>query len=214
MCSTDDRKTAAVIRDAAMELFAERGASRVTVREIASAAGVSPGLVIHHFGSKDGLRATLDRRAAEFVDALLAELTLLQEEGGTASLGALLADRLEREPALLGYVRRLLLDEGEPADALFARLFDASLAGMRALEAAKVVRPAGDDRIRTAFLLANDLAIFMLRRQIEQAIGADPLAREGVERWTAEVVDIYTHGIFAAPVPGSEAGGARKGRGR
>src|SRR5690606_20135242 len=47
-------KTAARIRDAAIVEFAAHGFTKSTVRAIAESAGVSPGLVIHHFGSKDG----------------------------------------------------------------------------------------------------------------------------------------------------------------
>ena len=62
-----DQTAAAAIRIAALELFAERGYSGVTVRQIAAAAGVSPALVIHHYGSKEKLRAVLEERVAAFV---------------------------------------------------------------------------------------------------------------------------------------------------
>ena len=57
--STNDLTTRARIRDAAITAFGEQGFA-VGVRAIAEAAGVSPGLVNHHFGSKDGLRAECD----------------------------------------------------------------------------------------------------------------------------------------------------------
>lgn len=201
----DDRTTAAIIRDAAMELFAERGFSGVTVRQVASAAGVSPGLVMHHFGSKDGLKAAVDGRAVEFFDTMLGELVRIEEEGGSASLAALFVDRLERQPALAGYIRRLLVDGGGTADALFERLFETTLAGIRSLTAAGFVRPAQDEPVRVAFLLANDLAMLLFRRQIERVIHVDPLTKPGLVRWTSEVVDVYTNGIFAPPTPVAEA---------
>ena len=40
------------IRLAALELFGAQGFDKTTIRQIATRAGVSPGLVIHHFGSK------------------------------------------------------------------------------------------------------------------------------------------------------------------
>lgn len=195
----DDLKAAAVIREAAMRLFAERGAAAVTVREIAAAAGVSAGLVMHHYGSKDGLKDAVDRRAAAFFEEMAGELARIGEQGGSASLAELFAARLEAQPVMVDYVRRLLLDGGEAADALFGKLFGTTLAGMRSLVEAGVVRPAQDEQTRTAFLLANDLSLVLLRRQIARVTGTDPLAREGLARWTAVVIDVYTGGIFAAP---------------
>ena len=64
MRSADDLTATARIRDAAIEQFGEHGFG-VGLRAIAKAAGVSPGLVIHHFGSKDGLRKACDDYVAE-----------------------------------------------------------------------------------------------------------------------------------------------------
>src|ERR1700744_3984826 len=64
MRSADDLTAAARIRDAAIEQFGEQGFD-VGLRVIAEAAGVSAALVIHHFGSKDGLRKACDDYIAE-----------------------------------------------------------------------------------------------------------------------------------------------------
>lgn len=137
----EDLKAAAVIRDAAMRLFAERGAAAVTVRQIAAAAGVSPSLVIHHYGSRKGLRDAVDRRAVAFFEEMIGELARIGEAGGSASLGEMLADGMETEPALTGYLRRLLAEGGETADDLFAKLFEATAAVMRSLVEAGIARP-------------------------------------------------------------------------
>lgn len=188
-----------------MRLFADRGYTEVTVRQIASAAGVSPALVIHHYGSKERLRAVLEERVAAFVESMLAELAMVQEEGASASVAELFADRLEREPDLAGYVRRLLCDGGPAGAALFERLYEATRSGMRALEQAGVIRPSRDGRVRDAFLLSNDLAMLLLRPLISQVTGVDPLARDGLVRWSAEVFDVYTGGVFMPAAP-KEAG--------
>ncbi len=132
---------------------------------------------------------------------MLSELVRIGEEGGSASLAELFANRLEQEPALAGYIRRLLVDGGEAGGALFEQLFETTLAGMRSLTGAQFVRPALDEQIRAAFLLANDLAMVLLRRQVERVIGVDPLTKDGLARWTAEAVDIYTNGLFTSPLP-------------
>src|SRR6202167_5153514 len=59
-----DLTAAARIRDAAIQQFGQHGFG-VGLRAIAEAAGVSAALVIHHFGSKEGLRKACDDFVAE-----------------------------------------------------------------------------------------------------------------------------------------------------
>ncbi len=51
----DAGRTRAAIADAARTLFSEHGYEATTVRTVAAAAGITPGLVTRYFGSKDGL---------------------------------------------------------------------------------------------------------------------------------------------------------------
>jgi AcrR family transcriptional regulator len=82
---------------AAFDLFSERGPANVSVRQIAQAAGVAPGLVHHYFASKDDLvGAVLDRSAAEITTAMAGGgdgslLPLLTEDGAIARHGRLMA---------------------------------------------------------------------------------------------------------------------------
>src|ERR1700748_889356 len=62
--ASDDRTAVARIRDAAIEQWGEHGV-KGGLRSIAEAAGVSAALVIHHFGSKEGLRKACDDYIAE-----------------------------------------------------------------------------------------------------------------------------------------------------
>lgn len=202
-----DLTASASIRIAAMQLFAERGYADVTIRQIAAAAGVSAALVIHHYGSKEQLRAVLEERVAAFIETMLADLERVQEEGGAATVTELFADRLESEPAMASYIRRLLSDGSPSGIALFARLYQVTQTGMRALEQAGIVRTSQDEPIRDALLLSNDLAILLLRPHITQVVGVDPLSREGLVRWSAEVFDVYTGGVFASAAgPGGAQG--------
>ena len=91
---------------AATDLFADRGPSHVSVREIARAAGVNHGLVHHYFGSKDALlRAVLDELASESASEVAAwdgHSGLLEAEGAVGRHGRIVA--------------HLLLDARNPAD--------------------------------------------------------------------------------------------------
>src|SRR5580704_11674648 len=67
----------AAILEAAREVFSERGYARATIREIARRAGVTHGLVMRHFGTKEQLLVEAlpgPRAAAQVVPGDLATL--------------------------------------------------------------------------------------------------------------------------------------------
>src|SRR5699024_9531395 len=95
MRSTDDLHTKARIRNAAIDCFSRDGFD-VGISQIAEMAGVSPGLVAHHFGSKAGLRAECDRHVLARV--LGAKLETVGPQGPKAMLMEL-ARGEERRPS-------------------------------------------------------------------------------------------------------------------
>jgi AcrR family transcriptional regulator len=187
----DDLTGKANIRNAALRLFAERGHDAVTVREIAAAAGVSPALVVHHFGSKDGLRVAVDGYAAQAFDALFAmderEMAEALTGGGGASLAEMFARAFPPGSPLPAYLRRLLLVNDPAAAALFGRWYTLTRQLLDSMTEVGAARPADDPAVRAAFLLVNDLALVLLRNQVAAAIGVDPLTPQGITRWAKEV---------------------------
>jgi AcrR family transcriptional regulator len=196
-----DLTARAVIRNAALRLFADHGADAVTVRQIAAEAGVSPALVLHHFGSKAGLRHAVDEFAAGAFDAILetggqGDALAALTSGDSASLSAAFAQVFPADSPLPAYLRRLLVS-GEPAGtALFGRWLAGTRQLMGALEQQGLAKPTRDPEVRAAFLLANDLAVVLLRDRIHEALGFDPLDPQGVQRWGAEVTSVYAQGVW------------------
>ena len=200
-----DLTARATIRNAALRLFADRGPDSVTVREIAAQAGVSPALVVHHFGSKDGLRAEVDAFAAQAFDSIIEaipteDLADLLTGGATrGSLAEAFARGFPPGSPLPAYLRRMLLSNDPAGAALFGRWYAATRRLLDALVEMGVVRPSDDPDIRAAFFLVNDLALILLRNQIAVAIGADPLTPDGMDRWAREAGIVYAEGAFRAP---------------
>jgi TetR/AcrR family transcriptional regulator len=65
----DAQATRLEILDAAEALFASQGFGSTSLAQIAQASSTHKSLIVHHFGSKDGLwQAVKDRRFASFVD--------------------------------------------------------------------------------------------------------------------------------------------------
>jgi AcrR family transcriptional regulator len=205
--STQDLTGAALIRDAAMRLFAQQGTAAVTIRAIAREAGVSPSLVIHHYGSKESLKRAVDEHVVTFLKGVVDQFASVSADDlVTASTSTTLADRLGGD-SVLPYVRRLLIDGGAAAEALFGSLYEMTLAMAARFEAAGLARPSSDDQVRAAVMLVNDLAVLLLRDQIGAVLGFDPLDGEGLARWSGVLMDIYVNGVLK--VPSRPEGGAR-----
>ncbi|HEX2895808.1 MAG TPA: helix-turn-helix domain-containing protein [Marmoricola sp.] len=207
----------AVIRNAALRLFAEHGADAVSVRQIADTAGVSPALVLHHYGSKAGLREAVDQYAATQFDVLFEDAAQVGEvltEGSSASIAELFAQALQTDSPLPAYFRRLVLD-GDPAGtAMFRRWFEVSRVLLDQLTAAGFANPADDPEVRAAFLLAADLVLLLLREPLTDVLGVDPLSPDGLTRWAAGVTQIYREGALAVPPAATDesAGESRRGK--
>ncbi|WP_026151707.1 TetR/AcrR family transcriptional regulator [Streptomyces prunicolor] len=202
---SDDRTSRAIIRDESLRLFAVNGPGTVTVRQIAAAAGVSPALVVHHFGSKEGLHQEVDQYVLDVFEAMLGELTgesgaeLLDPKSGASSLSEAFARHLPDGSPVPAYVRRLLLSDTDAGRLLFRRLYDLSRSALDGLAAAGLAAPGQDPAVRAAFLLANDLALFLLRDRLTEVLGTDPLSADGMARWAPEMLSIYAGGLNATP---------------
>lgn len=211
----DDRTTRAVIRDETLRLFAAHGPDVVTIRQIATAAGVSPGLVVHHFRSKDNLRQEVDQYVLTVFEGLLSELTgdggtSFEEAGAaTSALGEIFLRHLPVGSPLPGYLRRLLLSDTDAGRGLFHRLYAVSCQTLDALADAGAASRGKDPSVRAALLLVNDLSVFLLRDQLTAVLGVDPLSAAGLARLGPELLSIYTGGLNTEPqAPQAEGGQA------
>ena len=143
------RRTEARILAAASRLFVERGYERTTIRAIAGAAGVDGGLVMHYFGSKQGLFQYVTRARA------VPELSGSAEQV-TEQILARLAESLASEPVQSLALMRSMLTHPEAAQALREGA---------ALLQAQISRPipADDADVRAALVGALWLGVIVSR---------------------------------------------------
>ncbi len=199
MVSDPDQTSRANIRECALSLFADRGFDAVTVRDIAACAEVSPALVLHHFGSKEGLREEVDAHVAGLFDDMMNqgpeawEAATVQEFAGFAEM--LLAN-LPPGTRIPAYLRRIFLSGDPVGMQLFRRWVEMTVTLTQQLIDAGIMRPVDDLEARAAFLVCNDLSMILFRLHLIDAIGLDPLAKEGLHRWAATSMDAYTTGVF------------------
>jgi AcrR family transcriptional regulator len=143
------RRTEARILTAASRLFVERGYERTTIRAIAGAAGVDGGLVMHYFGSKQGLfqRVTDARPMPELSGSA---------EQVTEQILARLAESIASEPVHSLALLRSMLTHPEAARTLRegAARFEAQIS--RPI-------PADDADVRAALVGAVMLGVIVSR---------------------------------------------------
>lgn len=187
----DDRTTRARIRDAAVSRFARDGVSDTTLRDVAADADVSVGLIAHHFGSKDGLRRAVDDHLLTLFRQWATEL----REEDISIVGGFV-DKAADHVDGLRYIARALVEGTPEAATLYDELVDMSESLLAEAEAVGWIRPAGDRRMRAALLLTWDMGTFVLADHVSRATGSSIFEREGMQRWSQEILEIYARGLL------------------
>lgn len=195
--SVDDLTARARIRDAAMLRFGRDGFG-VGLRQVAADAGVSAALVLHHFGSKEGLRAACD---AHVHDVLREAKSDAMDRPAQDVLGELAAT--EQYAPLVAYLVRVVLDGGPGAAAFVDGMLADTVAYLEHGERAGVVRPSSDPGGRARYVLAGQLGLLLLA-QLDATAGrgpsptGDPAAALAHVATTSMLagLELYTHGLF------------------
>jgi len=184
------------IREAALELFASRGVAATSVRSITDSAGVSPGLIRHHFGSKEGLRQAVDVEVIALLgDALQTGPTLPPRELVRWANDAV-ARVMGSRPEVRNYLRRSLLEAGESSRYLFARLLALAQSTMEQFENAGALRLESDPLWRPYQVLFLILGPLFLEPFIAEELGDEVFGESVVERRSAANLALLTQGIL------------------
>jgi AcrR family transcriptional regulator len=175
--SPEDLTARARIRDAAIELFADRGVDGATIRDIAQKAGVSSGLLRHHFGSKEGLRDACDEH-------VLHELTAL----GNRFIEFQVVDRITPDTLRMQrYMTRSVLDGSPAGQALFDRLIEY---GERWFVTTDF--KVADPRAFVAVLAVMKMSMLTSRDQLSRVLGVDTGEPEGWARVLRASLEIFS----------------------
>lgn len=186
-----DLTAKARIRDAALARFPRGGFAATTIRAIAADAGVSPGLVVHHFGSKDGLREECDRH----VVAKFRETKLAAMEEGNVDNPAFAAMAFQVAEPLLRYFSWALVRGHSAADQLFDEMVREGLEVTRVAVEKGIIDGSPDLQTRTTLQMAMMLGMVAFHAHVERNTGIDPLTSEGMASLTPSLLEIFS-GMF------------------
>ncbi|HEX4305499.1 MAG TPA: helix-turn-helix domain-containing protein [Solirubrobacterales bacterium] len=223
--ATEKRTGRGAIIRAAFRVFGEAGIESTSLREVARAAEVSPALVVHHFGGKEGLVAAVDDAALREFGAAYrggpghgAEATVStagRDRLGDVPDGApdLLRDRavqtarvMAEVPEVCRYLGRALVEGTAGSAALFRLMVEAGRGEIDSLAAAGALRPDADREWATLqhfFLIWAPLSFMPLLRE---ALGEDLLAPGQLDRWVDANVALLEGGLYKGGAPDGAPG--------
>jgi TetR/AcrR family transcriptional regulator, regulator of cefoperazone and chloramphenicol sensitivity len=192
MRSVDDLTATARIRDAAIEQFGEHGFD-VGLRVIAKAAGVSAALVIHHFGSKDGLRKACDDFVAESVRTSKSESI---RSSDPASWFAQLAE-IESFAPLMAYLVRSMQTGGELSKSLWRTMIDNAEGYIDEGVRAGTIKPSSDPKARAKFLAMTNGGGFLLYLQLhDDPTNLRAVLHDYAQDMVLPALEVYTQGLM------------------
>lgn len=192
----EDLTARARIRDAAIECFGQHGFG-VSVRAIAEHAGVSPGLVIHHFGSKARLRDACDDHVVQTIHETKSET--MTSHGSQTFLRQLA--EAEEYAELLAYLLRSLQAGGKLSRALYERTVAGAEEYLAKGVEEGIVRPSRDPAKRARWLAGAALGSILLHitlkeREPGEGIDFRQVTRECSEEMMLPALEIYTEGLL------------------
>ncbi|MDD7811032.1 TetR/AcrR family transcriptional regulator [Mycolicibacter sinensis] len=187
-----DLTASAKIRDAAIEQFGRHGFG-VSVRAIAEAAGVSAALVIHHFGSKEGLRRACDEFVAEEIRSGKSEA---MRSTDPATWFAAMAE-IESYAPMMAYVVRTMQSGGELANTLWRRMIDNAEGYLDEGVRAGTLKPSRNPQARARYLAITSGGGFLLYLQMhENPTDLRAVLRDYAQDMVLPALEVYTEGLM------------------
>ena len=190
--ASDDRTAVARIRDAAIEQWGEHGFN-VGLRSIAEAAGVSAALVIHHFGSKDGLRKACDAYIAEEIRTGKAASMQTRDP---ADWFAQMAE-VESYAPMMAYLVRSMQSGSDLAKMLWRKMIDDAEQYLEEGGRNGVLKPSRDPRARARYLgITGGGSFFLYLQMHDNPTDLRAVLRDYTEEMMLPALEIYTEGLM------------------
>jgi AcrR family transcriptional regulator len=192
MRSVDDLTATARIREAAIEQFGAHGFG-VGLRAIAEAAGVSAALVIHHFGSKDGLRKACDDYVAEVIRSDKSEA---MRSSDPATWFAAMAE-IESYAPMMAYLVRSMQTGGELATTLWRNMIDNAESYLDEGVSTGILKASRDPAARARYLAITGGGGFLLYIQMhETPTDLRAVLRDYARDMVLPALELYTEGLM------------------
>lgn len=166
--TNEDLTAKARIRNAALDLYAQYGVDRISLRDIASEAGVTLGLVQHHFKTKAGLRDAVDQLVVDYFAHAIAEVpTKGSARNVAAARDEAVARMLRDNPPVVNYVRRTFLEPAEDRLHLLDVLVDLTRREVAALRGSGLASTKRSESAQILGVLVRQMGELLLQPMVD-----------------------------------------------
>jgi AcrR family transcriptional regulator len=194
---TSDLTTFARIRNAALEGFARDGVAATSIRDVAKMAGVSPGLVQHHFPNKAALAETVNDHVISMAVAAFADVpTARSTVDASDELGRRVTTLIHEHPDALRYVARACSEADPGALKLFDTFVSIAEKQWKRLAKDDLLRADTDQQWTALNTIIFNLAPLLFQTALDRHLPDPFLSPQGLERWQAAGTKLFRHGIY------------------
>lgn len=184
--------SSARIRDAAIEQVGVHGFG-VSLRTIAEAAGVSAALVIHHFGSKDGLLRACDEYLTEEIRSEKSEAIQSHDPATWLTQVA----EIESFAPMMAYLVRSMQAGGDLAKTLWRKMIDNAEGYLEEGVRAGTIRPSRDPKARAKYLGVTGGGGFLLYLHMhDNPTDLRAVLRDYSNDMVMPALEVYTRGLM------------------
>ncbi|MDP9823406.1 TetR family transcriptional regulator [Nocardioides massiliensis] len=195
MTQADSQSGAQRLVEAAIQLFGKHGAKGTSLKAVATEAGVSPALIVHHFGSKDGLQRACDDHVLRVIrENKRATIAQGPQLDPFVALG-----QMERSRPVLRYLARTLTEGGSHVAELIDEMIADAEDYMAAAEEAGFIKPSATPRERVIVLVIWSLSALALHEHVHRLLGVDFLDAaaqpQSLAPYMRPIIELYTQGL-------------------
>ncbi|WP_101946302.1 TetR/AcrR family transcriptional regulator [Mycobacterium sp. 3519A] len=194
--TADETSSIERIRNAALKSFASYGTSATSLRTVAEAAGVSVGLVQHHFTNKAGLIQAVDDHVMAVVVATISQPIPPPPADSVAEMSTRVTKILSEHPDIADYVGRALLDGSPLGTAVFDTLTAFGIARWNQRSERGETRPEIDVTWGALNSLVLALGSLILRKHVERQLPEPLTTPNQLRRWERSVNMLLRDGLF------------------
>ena len=183
-----------------VELFSGKGFNSVSIREITSAAGVSPGLLIHHFKSKEAFIKAC-------IDEVFGEVLSFKTEPNPLDMNTQL-NKWKSNPEFyktpLKFFKAVMSSNSEYSKQLFELILDGSRKVLEDGVKNGLVKKPSDLEMTNLVLAVNSLGNILLSDYIRDQLGGEFTDPEYAQGFMQANLEIYTNGVYAPQTTGEK----------